>query len=150
MVLTWYHLVLEAVFLPQKLIGTPHDIGLLEDIGKAPWPHQVVMVCALDKERTRRNERGDISHIEELPEVRHIVAGAVAIEMQERILHAVEVARDEGTLHALIQSRKIERLHAAAGEADASQMLGRKLRLCLYPVDEALKIGYQKAQQRET
>ena len=36
MVLAWYHLVLEAVFLSQKLIGTPHDIGLLEDIGKAP------------------------------------------------------------------------------------------------------------------
>jgi hypothetical protein len=29
-------------------------------------------------------------------------------------------------------------------------MLGRELRLCPYPVDEALKIGYQQAQQRET
>ena len=64
MVFTRTHLVPQAISATQQLVGIAHDLELLVNIFQPARTVQMILFAALYQQRMRRDERGNIAHVE--------------------------------------------------------------------------------------
>jgi len=132
--------VIEVLRRAQQRVGSPDGLHLRQNVREAGGAVQPVAITGLHEERPRGDERGNVPHVHVLVQVRHIVAGAVLVAVQQGFLVSVQVAADHRATHALVEGAGPQGLQAPSGQSGDPQPLGVAVRARLDVVDESMQV----------
>lgn len=73
--------IVDRIFLfSVQAVSLPHNIHLLRHIHQSSGTVQMVIPARLNRQRSRRNERCNISHIKVFPQMGNIITAAITVE----------------------------------------------------------------------
>ncbi len=132
--------VVDRVGPAEQGVGAADDVQLRGHVGQARGAVQAVAVARFDQERPRGDQRGDVPHVHRLVQVGHIVACAVLVPVQERLLVPVHEPADHGAAHPLVQRRGPQRLQPPARQPGDPQACRVAVGARLDIVDQAVQV----------